>query len=210
MNWPTERDLPEGRHRLLKEFVMTEIDTKPSRKRLPRMAVLAPALGLAAAAAVAVPILFGDTPAYALTKSPDGLITITINEIRDPKQLQEDLRAMGANVVVDYIPMGKKCSPQPRSSRFLSSEEARLSDFQAATKPGFVIDPKVIGPGQTGVLEFSVGEVADGRERGGEAALIVKSEETGDIVVAGIWARVGESPIADCTLVDTTEAPLSH
>lgn len=29
-------------------------------------------------------------------------------------------------------------------------------------------------------------------------------------VVAGIWARVAEGPVADCTLVDTTDAPLSH
>ncbi|MFC4013220.1 hypothetical protein ACFOY2_38755 [Nonomuraea purpurea] len=189
MNWPAERDLPEGRHRLLKEFVMTEIDRRPRRR--PRLAVLAPAVGLAAAAAVAVPLLFG-TPAYALDKRADGLIHITINEAKDPKKLQQDLRDMGANVVVDYIPHGKKCSPQPRSSHFLSPEEAPLSAFQAPRdEPGFVIDPKVIGPGQTGVLEFSV-------------------SETGAGTVAGIWARVGEGPIADCELVDTTDAPLSH
>ncbi|WP_188194306.1 hypothetical protein [Nonomuraea sp. SYSU D8015] len=199
MNWPAERDLPEGRHRLLKEFVMTEIDAKPARRRLPRLAILAPALGLAAAAAVAVPLLLGGSPAYALAKSPEGLISITINEAKDPKRLQADLRAMGANVVVDYIPMGKKCSPQPRSSRFLSSEEAPLSVFpppkgwepKNASELSFLIDPRVIGPGQTGVLEFSVSE----GDRG---------------TVAGIWARVGEGPIAECTLVDTTDAPLSH
>ncbi|MFI7634930.1 hypothetical protein [Nonomuraea sp. NPDC049400] len=191
MNWPAERDLPEGRHRLLKEFVMTEIDRKPTRKRL---AVLAPLAGLAAAAAVAVPLLFGGAPAYAVTKGPDGLIHIGIREAKDPDKLQADLRAMGANVVVNYIPYGKKCSPQPRSSHFLSKEEARLSVFPApeGSKPGFVIDPSVIGPGQTGVLEFSVSE----NDRGG--------------IVAGIWAAVGQDPIAECELVDTTEAPLSH
>ncbi|MET7331625.1 hypothetical protein [Nonomuraea sp. NPDC005650] len=196
MSRTTERDLPEGRHRLLKEFVMTEIDRRPARGRFPRPALLAPVAGLAAAAAVAVPLLLGGAPAYAVTRGPDGFIRITINEAKDPKKLQEDLRAMGANVVVDYIPRGKKCSPQPRSSHFLSTP---LSVFPAPAgwepregmEPGFVIDPKVIGPGQTGVLEFSVGEV-----RGG--------------VVAGIWAKVGESPIADCELVDTTDAPLSH
>ncbi|UBU12766.1 hypothetical protein [Nonomuraea gerenzanensis] len=193
MNWPAERDLPEGRHRLLKEFVMTEIDRTPRRRRLPRPAVLAPALGLAAAAAVAVPLLLGGSPAYAVSKQPDGLIRITINETKDPDKLEADLRALGANVVVDYIPMGKKCSPQPRSSHFLSVEEAPLHVFPTPedSLPGIVIDPRVIGPGQTGVLEFSV------------------SENNGGIV-AGIWAKVGEGPIAECTLVDTTEAPLSH
>ncbi|MGN9843529.1 hypothetical protein ACTMTI_35935 [Nonomuraea sp. H19] len=216
MNWPTERDLPEGRHRLLKEFVMTEIDNKPPRKRLPRLAILAPVLGLAVAVAVAVPLV-GGTPAYALNKTPDGLINITINEVKDPKKLQEDLRAMGANVVVDYIPRGKKCSPQPRSSHFLSREEAPLSVFPRpadVTEPGFVIDPKVIGPGQTGVLEFSISKVGDETEgtdygtTGADGSLIVRDEK--EIIVVGNWFRVGEDPIADCTLVDTTDAPLSH
>ncbi|MEU6714922.1 hypothetical protein ABZ897_25955 [Nonomuraea sp. NPDC046802] len=191
MNWPAERDLPEGRHRLLKEFVMTEIDRRPRRRR-PRLAVLAAAVGLAAAAAVALPLMFG-TPAYALNQRADGLIHITINEAKDPKKLQRDLRDMGANVVVDYIPRGKKCSPQPRSSHFLSPEEAPLSVFPSpeGAEPGFYIDPKVIGAGQTGVLEFSVSEQGGG-------------------VIAGIWAKVGEGPIADCELVDTTDAPLSH
>ncbi|GAA4978392.1 hypothetical protein HD597_010983 [Nonomuraea thailandensis] len=193
MNIPAERDLPEGRHRLLKEFVMTEIDASPRRRRLPRLTVLAPALGLAAAAAVAVPLLLGGSPAYAVSRLPDGLIHISINEAKDPDRLEQDLRDLGANVVVDYIPMGKKCSPQPRSSHFLTAEEASLHVFPTPEDglPGFVIDPRVIGPGQTGVLEFSV------------------SENNGGIV-AGIWAKVGEGPIAECTLVDTTEAPLSH
>ncbi|MEV0384375.1 hypothetical protein [Nonomuraea sp. NPDC050643] len=56
---------------------------------------------------------------------------------------------------------------------------------------GFVIDPRVIGEGQTGVLEFSVSEHSS-------------------TVVAGIWAAVGRNPIAECELVDTTDAPLSH
>ncbi|MFC4119138.1 hypothetical protein [Nonomuraea zeae] len=198
MNWPAERDLPEGRHRLLKEFVMTEIDDQPRRRRfrrLPRPAVLAPALGLVAAVAVAVavPLLLGGGPAYAVDRSADGLLHITINEAKDPDKLQADLRDMGADVVVNYIPSGKKCSPQPRSSRFLDKEEAPLVVWPGPEEygEGFTIDPRVIGPGQTGVLEFSVSE-RPGR------------------VVAGIWARVGEAPIADCELVDTKDAPLSH
>ncbi|SDK51540.1 hypothetical protein [Nonomuraea jiangxiensis] len=200
MNWPSERDLPEGRHRLIREFVMTEIDKQPQSRgwRRPRLAVLAPALGLAAAAALAVPLLFGGTPAYALTKGSDGLIHITINEAKDPDKLQADLRAMGADVVVDYVPEGKKCGPEPRSSHFLGRDEAPLAVFPPPPSsssedlaPGFTIDPSVIGPGQTGVLEFSVSERTDQQ-------------------VAGIWARVGTDPVADCVLEDTTGAPLAH
>ncbi|GAA2209775.1 hypothetical protein GCM10009850_052340 [Nonomuraea monospora] len=193
MNMPAERDLPEGRHRLLKEFVMTEIDRRPGRRSL-RFTVLASALALAVAAAVAVPVFLGGSPAYAVSELPDGLIRIDIMEAKDPDKLEADLRALGADVVVDYIPRGKKCSPQPRSSHFLSVEEAPLHVFPTPEEylPGFVIDPGVIGPGQTGVLEFSVLEHPNGG------------------VVAGIWAKVGEGPIAECELVDTTEAPLSH
>ncbi|WP_433515034.1 hypothetical protein ACQP2T_05160 [Nonomuraea sp. CA-143628] len=187
MSWPYDRDLPEGRHQLLKEFVMTEID-KPKR-RLLRPIVLAPALGLAAAAAVAIPLLFGGTPAYAISDNPDGTVHIQINEVKDADKLQADLQAKGINVVVNYIPRGKKCSPQPRAAHFLPKETGLV--VWPPQEEGYTIDPSVIKEGQTGVLEFSVGNVQGS-------------------VVAGIWAGVAEGPVADCTLVDTTDAPLSH
>ncbi|NUW37400.1 hypothetical protein HTZ77_39275 [Nonomuraea sp. SMC257] len=200
MSWHDERDLPEGRHRLLKEFVMTEIDRKAGktlpRRRLLRPAVLAPVLGLAAAAAVAVPLFVGGgSPAYAVTDNPDGTVRIQINEVRDADKLEADLRAKGMHVVVDYIPQGKKCGPQPRAERFLSPEEAPLVVLPTGKdhQPGFVVDPRVIKDGQTGVLEFSVFEAPDG-----------------PAVVAAVWARVAEGAVADCTLVDTTEPPLAH
>ncbi|MEV0198407.1 hypothetical protein [Nonomuraea sp. NPDC050691] len=201
MTWNDERDLPEGRHRLLKEFVMTEIEHKAQKARAPRRrllrpAVLAPVLGLAAAAAVALPLLVGGgDPAYAVTDNPDGTVRIQINEVRDADKLEADLRAKGMSVVVDYVPKGKKCSPQPRAARFLPEEEAPLYVVPDGKDdgPGFVIDPRVIKDGQTGVLEFSVFDDPDDPVR-----------------VAAIWARVAEGAVADCTLVDTTEPPLSH
>ncbi|MGW4797531.1 hypothetical protein ACWEPC_34435 [Nonomuraea sp. NPDC004297] len=188
MNMPAERGLPEGRHRLLKEFVMTEIEQSP-RTRLSRFKLLAPVGALAAAAVVAVPLLFGG-PAYAVSKASDGLIDITINEAKDPAALQAELRDLGANVMVSYVPAGKKCGPEPRA-RFLGKEEAPLTVFPPPEghDGAFVVDPKVIKEGQTGVLEFSVSD---------------------DEKVAGIWARVAEGPVADCELIDTTDAPLSH
>ncbi|MEV6863779.1 sigma factor [Streptosporangium subroseum] len=128
----------------------------------------------------------------ALTRMPRAeQVPITINEAKDPKSLQADLRDMGLNAVVDYIPKGKKCSPQPRSQSFLSKEEAPLPVWPTpeSQEPGFTIDPKVVKDGQTAVLEFSVSE---------------QPEKT----VAGIWASVSNGPVADCELVDSTEAPL--
>ncbi|GLW11152.1 hypothetical protein Misp01_62800 [Microtetraspora sp. NBRC 13810] len=188
-------ELPRDRHRTLKEFVMTEIhrDPRPAapRRRFPRLALLAPALA-AAGLAVAAPMLLGGAePAYAVTKEDDGTIFVTINEAKDPDGLEAELRALGLNAVVDYVPMGKKCSPQPRSERFLTKEEAPLTVFPApkGQETGFTLDPGVVKAGQTAVLEFSV------------------SEQTGG-VIAAIWARVSDGPVAECHLADSTEAPL--
>ncbi|WP_371786047.1 hypothetical protein [Streptosporangium subroseum] len=191
--YQAEPELPRDRHRQLKEFVMTEIyqnaqSAKPKR-RLLCPAVLAPVLA-AAAVAIAVPLALGGGAAYAVSKNDDGTILITINEAKDPKGLQADLRGVGLNAVVDYIPQGKKCSPQPRSKSFLSKEEASLSVSPPENRGrGFTIDPRVVKDGQVAVLEFSVSEQRDGW-------------------VAGMWARVSNGPVADCELVDSTGAPL--
>ncbi|MFC7584969.1 hypothetical protein ACFQYP_15425 [Nonomuraea antimicrobica] len=72
--FPEGRDLPEDRHHLLKEFIMTAIHDEPTparrRRGLLRPAVLAPALGLAAAAAVALPLLLGGTPHTPWPRTP--------------------------------------------------------------------------------------------------------------------------------------------
>ncbi|MCP2357147.1 hypothetical protein HD597_004167 [Nonomuraea thailandensis] len=162
------------------------------RRRLLRPAILAPAVGLAAAAAVAIPLAFGGTPAYAVAKNPDGTVSITINEAKNPKGLEAELRRMGYNIVVDYLPAGKKCATRPRGSHWLSKELAPLAVFPPTSEdfPGFQIDPAQIKPGQTGVLEFGVN---DNPQPGG--------------VIAAIWARVSDGPVGPCELVDG-DAPL--
>ncbi|MFD8530946.1 hypothetical protein ACFV0L_26355 [Streptosporangium canum] len=189
-----EPELPRDRHRHLKEFVMTEIhqDARPARPkwRLLRPVVLAPVLAAAAAVAIAAPLALGGGAAYAVSQNDDGTILITINEAKDPKSLQADLQDMGLNAVVDYVPMGKQCSPQPRSESFLSKEDAPLSvSVPENWGRGFTIDPKVVKDDQVAVLEFSVSE-----NQGG--------------IIAAIRARVSNGPVADCELVDSTEAPL--
>ncbi|MEV4288984.1 hypothetical protein AB0K40_26050 [Nonomuraea bangladeshensis] len=208
--FPPERDLPEGRHQLLKEFVMTALQNNPTppqptsspasptppassrpRRKLLRPGVLAPALGLAAAAAVALPLMFGGTAAYAVAKNPDGTISITVNEAKNPKALESDLRQMGYNIVVDYLPEGKKCATRPRGTNWVPKEEDSLAVFPPTVDTGgFQIDPQQIKPGQTGVLEFAVNENAEA-----------------GTVVAGIWARISNGPVTPCDLIDGS-APL--
>ncbi|MEV7967387.1 hypothetical protein AB0O34_15590 [Sphaerisporangium sp. NPDC088356] len=209
MNIPEERDLPVGRHQQLKEFVMTEIQSTPQRS-LFRPAILAPALGLAAAAAVAVPLfLGGGTPAYAVARNPDGTVNITFHDAKNAKGLEQDLRDMGYNIKVDYVPDGKQCSPKPRSQSWVSKESAPLSVFpgQAETnEPSFTIDPSVIKEGQTGVLMFSIGTYKGDPIEGNA----VVDDTTQKTIIGGIWARVSNGPVADCTLVDSDETPLPN
>lgn len=187
---PPPRDLPPGRHRLLKEFVMTEIHNPPRRPVL-RPAALAAVLAGAVVLAIGVPALLGGgTPAYAVTDNPDGTITIKIYEAKDAKGLQATLRSRGFNVIVDYVPADKTCAPQPRSTTWVPG--VRLARPQSATEEqegaGFRIDPSVVKPGQTAVLEFLVAEDDGGLQ-------------------AGISDRVSAGPVADCVLVDRPGGP---
>jgi len=194
---PPPRDLPQGRHRLLKEFVMTEIHDPPRRqapRRVLRPAILAVVLAGAVVLAIGVSaVLGGGAPAYAayaVTDNPDGTITIKIYEAKDAKGLQATLRSRGFNVIVDYVPADKTCAPQPRSTTWVPG--VRLARPQTVTEEGegagFRIDPSVVKPGQTVVLEF-----------------LVKEGDGG--IQAGISDRVSAGPVADCVLVDRPEGP---
>jgi hypothetical protein len=193
---PPPRDLPQGRHRLLKEFVMTEIHNPPRRqapRRVLRPAILAVVLAGAVVLAIGVSAVLGGTPAYAayaVTDNPDGTITIKIYEAKDAKGLQATLRSRGFNVIVDYVPADKTCAPQPRSTTWVPG--VRLARPQTATEEGggagFRIDPSVVEPGQTAVLEFLVKEGVGGLQ-------------------AGISDRVSAGPVADCALVDRPDGP---
>nr|BFE80708.1 hypothetical protein GCM10020093_033090 [Planobispora longispora] len=117
--------LSPGRFLLLKERVMSDITTTPRRPRLVPVAVAA----VAAAAATAAAVFLGTGPAYAVTDNPDGTITVKIYQAEDPEGLQAELRARGFNAIVDYVPEGKKCSPQPRSTTWV--EGVRLAARRA-------------------------------------------------------------------------------
>ncbi|MFI6325671.1 hypothetical protein ACIBG8_49720 [Nonomuraea sp. NPDC050556] len=172
---------------------MTEIQNTAPRRSLFRPAVLAPVLGLAAAAAVAIPLLIGGgAPAYAIAKNPDGTLSITFNDVKNAKGLESDLRAMGYDIKVDYVPDGKQCSPKPRSQSWVPKDEQALIPFPPTFDPGepaFPLDPRVIKEGQVGVLMLSLSD---------------------DDRLLGTWARVSNGPVADCTLVDSDGAPLTN
>ncbi|MEV4890485.1 hypothetical protein AB0K48_13945 [Nonomuraea sp. NPDC055795] len=172
--------LDPGRLHLLKERVMTDLATPPRRRRR----LLVPAAAALALAAATAAVLLNTGPAYAVTDNPDGTITVKIYQAENPKGLQAELRARGFNAIVDFIPEGKRCSPQPRSTTWV--EGVRLAAPQTGEEEnggaGFRLDPSKVGPGQTAVLEFMV--------RGSFMSM-----------EAGISDRVSAGPVAACTLV---------
>lgn len=94
MSAPPERDLPGGRHDVLREFLMQEIDqtheaapTRAPALRRPRLRRMAFAGAFAAITAVAVavgPSLLGSaaTPAYAIEAGSDS-VTVTLKPTSD-------------------------------------------------------------------------------------------------------------------------------
>lgn len=153
----TPEDLAGARRRLLNGM-------HPRRRVVtaPRLLIAA---GVAVAAALTPLIIGTGTPAYAVTKSPDGTITVTVNELRDPAGLQAELGAAGVKADVSFVAPGMRCE----SGRFVSvdpayggsgatgPDEERWRSLKA-TRPISMreirIAPEHINPDETLVLEY--------------------------------------------------------
>lgn len=74
---------------------------EPRMRRLPRLAgALAGVVAFAAVATFAAVSTTSPAPAYAITKNPDGTVTITYHELRDAPEATRDLRAAGVRAQV--------------------------------------------------------------------------------------------------------------
>lgn len=141
----------------------TEMAARNERSRRVGRRLLAGAAvaGLAAVAAVAVPLLTGPEPAYAVSKNANGTITVELKEFRDADQLEEDLRGLGVTADVTYLKPYTKCQNDRGAlvgGEYDTPEEWRESAHYKVARPGpkgFVIDPRYAGKGQTVVLEFT-------------------------------------------------------
>lgn len=189
----------------------------PTRLRLNRRGIVggAAVVGLAAAAAIAVPLMFGpQTPAYALTKNPDGSINLRINEFRDPDQVEEDMARLGVPANITYLPLGKRCGDArapfvPGDHTTTTPEELKSKDpaVQArvreramntasakAIRPedGITIYPRYIKPGQIVLIEVMENPVEPTVEHPGVA-----------------WqfsGRLTDGPVTPCQVVDNPSA----
>jgi hypothetical protein len=151
-----------------------------ARRRLldgmrPRRRVLtAPRLLVAAgvtAALVLSPLAVGtDTTAYAVAKSPDGTVTVTVNELRDPAGLQAKLVGVGIRADVTFLAEGMWCvAPRfasvdemyggepvagPQEMRERVEESRSVKAMRVLSVRTFQISPAYIEPGETLVVEF--------------------------------------------------------
>ncbi|MEV6038323.1 hypothetical protein AB0L65_44750 [Nonomuraea sp. NPDC052116] len=140
-----------------------EIGARTERRRRVTRRLLAggAVAGLAAAAAIAVPLLGAETPAYAVTKQDDGTIRVEIKEFGDAGKLEQDLKAAGVTADVTYLKPRTTCAPgrgEPVGGEATTPEEWRQSVSYKAARPrtsGVDISPRYVGAGQTLVLEFA-------------------------------------------------------
>ncbi|MEU7690781.1 hypothetical protein FLW53_32150 [Microbispora sp. SCL1-1] len=198
------------------EIVAREARTRvPAVRRIARPRYLAGAVVAAAAVAAAVPLVVGgQTPAYALTKNPDGSINLKINEFRDPDQVERDLAKMGVHADITYLPLGKRCADGrapfvkgDRTSFAKKDLESRDPAVQArirrqlentpsskAIRPenGITIHPEFIEPGQTVMIEVNENPV---------------EPDAGHPGVAWQFSgRLTEGPVQPCRVVDDPTA----
>ncbi|WP_405088523.1 hypothetical protein [Microbispora sp. NBC_01389] len=195
------------------EIVAREARTRaPGVRRIPRLRLLAGAgIAVAAATAVAVPLVIGQqTPAYALTRHPDGSISLQINEFRDPDQVERDLAKMGVRTDVTYLPLGKRCadgrapfvagdhtstskedlaSRDPAVQARIRKEAEKLASARAIRpEHGITIRPRFIEPGQIVMIEINENPVPPDAARPGVA-----------------WqfsGRLTDGPVKPCQVVD--------
>ncbi|MFF0775584.1 hypothetical protein ACFYUK_42325 [Nonomuraea wenchangensis] len=139
-----------------------------------RRAVTGPRLLVAAGVAgglVITPLISGTgTSAYAVAKSPDGTVTVTINELRDPSGLEARLAEAGVTADVTFLAPNTRCA-DPRfvsvdgayggapatdanDMRSLMEGSRSFKATQVMSVRTIQISPQYIRRGETLVVEF--------------------------------------------------------
>ncbi|MEX5706982.1 hypothetical protein AB1484_01365 [Parafrankia sp. FMc6] len=170
------------------------------RRRVLRLGVVGAAA--AAVSLTAALVLPGSaSPAYALSEEPDGTVKVQINEFRQAKQLEADLRAAGINAVVDFVPIGQTCQQlrgggaPPAGSDVTPPAEGGVSNGGQPpdSAPGTVAEGA--DPAGTGAAERgAVGGDPNGsgaRDRNGQDR---NGQDPSGQTQAGAPAEAGEEP----------------
>ncbi|ABW14432.1 hypothetical protein Franean1_5073 [Parafrankia sp. EAN1pec] len=179
--------------------VLERVDDPGTPPRRRRRALRLGVVGAAAAAVslTAALVLPGSaSPAYALSEEPDGTVKVQINEFRQAKQLEADLRAAGINAVVDFVPIGQTCQQlrgggaPPAGSDVAPPAEGGVSNGGQPpdSAPGAVAEGA--DPAGTGAAERG----AVGGDPNGSGARDRNGQDPSGQTQAGAPAEAGEEP----------------
>ena len=196
---PQERDLPPGRLAQMKDDLMAHIDhdidqeTEAAPPAVPlasrlrwRRAGLVAAAAVAAVGLTATLVATGDGSASANTAvlNEDGTIVITVEEGKNPEDLERRLADLGLSAEVDFLESGYSCDRSRSTGWVQESEESLVVDSPDTRHGEFILDPDALPPGHTAALEFYFDEFEDD--------------------AASLWVvRVSATDIGECVPVES-------
>jgi hypothetical protein len=148
---------------------LERIDRPPAprrRRALPRRLLAGTSVGLAGAG-TAIALAIGaanTTPAFAVTKNPDGTVSVTINKLAGVAGANQRLAQMNVRAVAVPVVAGCEGAPPPAAMRAILLARA------AAVHGGTVrIDPRQIPAGKSLVLAAGSGRVNIAQLRPGKS-----------------------------------------
>ena len=131
--------------------------TRPAARRASRLRrpalLTGSALGVAGLATAGVFALTSASPAFAVTKNPDGTVAITLSDLSDLPALNQTLAQDG--VPVTAVPISASCSATGALSNPSGESTPSISASRQETTDVVTIDPTQIPSGDIGVLGAS-------------------------------------------------------
>jgi hypothetical protein len=178
------------------------------RRALPRRLLAGTSIGLAGAG-TAIALAIGaasTTPAFAVTKNPDGTVSVTINKLTGVAGANQRLAQMNVRAVAVPVVAGCEGAPPPAAMRALLYRV-----HAAAVQGGTVkIDPKQIPAGKSLVLAAGPGRVNIAQLRRGKswtAPSCFRGVEGAVVCSAGGPPPGFQTNTTDTTGTDTAPAP---
>jgi hypothetical protein len=147
------RAAPRATAALASSVTATTPATRRGR-RLRRPALLTgSALGVAGLASAGVLALTSASPAFAVTKNPNGTVDVTLSDLSDLPALNQQLAKDG--IPVTAVPLSTSCSATAAINNPSGESSPSISASGQETTDVVTIDPSQIPSGEVGVLGAS-------------------------------------------------------
>jgi hypothetical protein len=111
------------------------------------------ALGVAGLASAGVLALTSASPAFAVTKNPNGTVDVTLSDLSDLPALNQQLAKDG--IPVTAVPLSTSCSATAAINNPSGESSPSISASGQETTDVVTIDPSQIPSGEVGVLGAS-------------------------------------------------------